>query len=347
MRSFPTVASLKGQQGVALITILLMVAIASIITMTILNQQQRMAREASVLLRQDQAWIYAKSGEYFLSELLIDDAKNSNKSDNLSEKWAKPMPVFPVEDGNITGRLIDESGKFNLNSLYQFDANKPDGEAVALFGRLLKRVGLSPDLAQSVLDWEDPDDQISGSFGAEDSFYLGQRDGYLAANRPFTQLEELKQVRGFEGDNYSKIAPYITVLPYPTPINVNTASAVVLSALDDGLNDATVMQWVDQRDKSFEYLEQTGDLWKKPAFAQVSTDNQTKVNRFLSVKSDFFTAQVIVTLSDRKRYLTSHLLRSGERVMAYQRSLTPIALSKFAGGDATQLIQQFMQQANK
>ncbi|RZA04602.1 MAG: general secretion pathway protein GspK, partial [Moraxellaceae bacterium] len=127
---------MKSQQGVALLTILFMVAIASIMAMGILNQQQRMVREGSIMLRQDQAWIYAKSGEYFLSELLVNDAKNSKNNDNLSEQWAQPMPAFPVEDGSVSGRLIDQSAKFNLNNLYH--DGKADNEAFELFGRLLK-----------------------------------------------------------------------------------------------------------------------------------------------------------------------------------------------------------------
>lgn len=335
-------ACLARQQGIALLTILLMVAIASILTMGILNQQQRMSRESSVTLRQDQSWVYAKSGEYFLSELLVDDAKNSNKSDNLAEKWAKPMPVFPIPDGSITGRITDESGKFNLNNLFLQDTKKPNPEAMKYFGNLLKRVGLSADLVNSVVDWEDPDDQLSGSFGAEDSFYLGHSPGYLAANCPFSEIAELKKVRGFDGANYDRIAPYITALPYPTKINVNTASPMVLSALDDSLNDTLVKQWVEQRDKSMQYLEDVGKLWEQPGFQQVQSEKRGVVAPLLAVRSDFFKAEVIVTLSGRKRFLNSRLYRNGQTVMAYQRSITPVSISQFASGDTTKLLQQLL-----
>lgn len=331
------------QHGIALLTILLMVAISSIMTMAILNQQQRMSRESSVTLRQDQAWVYAKSGEYFLSELLVDDAKNSTSSDNLAEKWARPMPVFPIPDGNITGRILDESGKFNINNLYQADSKTSNPAAQKYFQNLLKRVGLSPDLYQSVLDWEDPDDQLSGGFGAEDSFYLGQPNGYLAANRPFSDVSELKKVRGFEGANYDKIAPYITALPTnSSKINLNTASALVLSALDDRLNETLVKQWVDQRDKSMKYLDDVGKLWQQPGFQQITGEQQQAASSLLSVRSDFFKSEVIVTLSGRKRFLNSKLYRQGQTVTAYQRSLTPISISNFASGDPTQLLQQLL-----
>ncbi|RYY78248.1 MAG: general secretion pathway protein GspK [Moraxellaceae bacterium] len=331
---------MNNQRGVALLTILFMVVIASIMAMGILNQQQRMLREGSILLRQDQAWIYAKSGEYFLSELLVNDAKNSKNNDNLSEQWAQPLPPFPVEDGMVTGRLLDQSSRFNLNNLYHDGA--PDKEAFELFGRLLKRAGLPSELAESVLDWQDPDDAVTGSMGAEDSFYLGQQPGYVAANRPFMQVEELRQVRGFDQRSYNLIAPYVTAVPYFSPINVNTASAMLLSAISDDLQLNQVQAWVDQRDQGMKYLDQVGTLWTQPAFTLEKKPSD--IDRLLAIQSEFFQAQIIVNLSGRKRYLTSNLYRQGEQVMAYQRHQMPIAALASSSQNALQLLQQVMSQ---
>ncbi len=333
---------MKNQRGVALLTILFMVVIASIMAMGILNQQQRMVREGSILLRQDQAWVYAKSGEYFLSELLVNDAKNSKNNDNLSEQWAQPLPPFPVEDGLVTGRLLDQSSRFNLNNLYH--DGQPDKEAFEFLGRLLKRVGLPAELAESVLDWQDPDDTVTGSMGAEDSFYLGQQPGYLSANRPFMQVEELRQVRGFDPRSYNLIAPYVTAVPYFSPININTAPAVLLSALNDNLQINQVEEWVSQRDRGMQYLDQVSALWTQPAF-KIENRPQGEaesLDRLLAIQSEFFQAQVVVSLSDRKRYLTSNLYRQGEQVMAYQRHQMPIPELATSSQDALQLLQQAM-----
>lgn len=318
-----SVQTYQSQRGVALLTILFMVVIASLLAMSILNRQERMVREAGVMLRQDQAWLYAKSGEYFLSELLVSDAKTSKANDNLSEQWARPLPAFPVEDGTVTGHLSDEQSRFNLNNLYH--DGQPDKEAIEFLKRLLKRVGLAPELAESVLDWQDPDDQVTGAMGAEDSFYLGQQNGYLAANRPFTQIEELKQVRGFDAKSYQLIAPYISALPYFAPVNVNTTSGVVLSAISDELQPAQLQDWVAQRDKNQKYVNQVTDLWTQPQFNIPADKKPTGIDKLLSVKSDFFEAKILVSMSGRKRYLTSDLYRQGEQVMCYQRHQMPIA----------------------
>lgn len=344
MPTLPSPISGVKQRGVALLTVLLMVVVASIMATGILNYEQRLIRENSILLRQDQAWAYAKSGEYFLSELLVEDAKNINKNDNLSEQWAQPMPVYPIEDGSITGQIIDMSGKFNLNNLYH--DGKRDDKAVAYFSRLLKRIGLAPELADAVVDWQDPDNDITGSFGAEDSFYMGQQHPYLTANRPFQQVGELQQVRGFNAASVAKLAPYISALPAFSPINVNTAPALVLTALDDTLNPDVVKQWVEQRDQTKQYLDQADGLWATDAFKSLNPAQRSAVAPLLATRSSFFKAEITVSLSGRQRYLNSELYRQGQQVMAYSRSMLPVVTSS-KKNSSQQILQQLLSTASQ
>lgn len=86
------------------------------------------------------------------SELLIQDSDNGSSIDHLQENWAKPMPSFPVEDGSVSGKLLDESGKFNINNLVKADGNQVDDSARRWFEKLLQRVGLLAELSQAVID---------------------------------------------------------------------------------------------------------------------------------------------------------------------------------------------------
>ncbi|MGL5159030.1 MAG: type II secretion system minor pseudopilin GspK, partial [Acinetobacter junii] len=131
----------SSEQGIALLTILIMVALATILAATIAKRQSNTAENTGYLMRQNQSLLYAKSAEAFFSELLIQDSENAGNLDHLQESWAKPMPPFPVEDGVVSGRLIDDSGKFNLNNLIKPDG-KVDDSARRWFEKLLVRVGL-------------------------------------------------------------------------------------------------------------------------------------------------------------------------------------------------------------
>ena len=312
----------SSQRGIALLTILVMVALATILAATIAKRQTNTSENTGYLMRQDQSLLYAKSAEAFFSELLIQDSDNGSSIDHLQENWAKPMPAFPVEDGFISGRLLDESGKFNLNNLLKADGSVDDS-ARRWFEKLLQRVGLPAELSQAVIDWQDADDETTGAMGAESNYYQGLDPSYLASNTNFHQVEELKLVRGFEGKNYDLIAPYVTALPEATKINMNTAAPLLLASIDPKLDVKTLEQELKAKQAELAYFNSVEDLWKLNAFSGIEPQNKTDAAAWLDSKSNYFTAQIEVVLSERKRQFTSAMMRKDKQVTVYSRSLAP------------------------
>ena len=312
----------SSQRGIALLTILVMVALATILAATIAKRQTNTSENTGYLMRQDQSLLYAKSAEAFFSELLIQDSDNGSSIDHLQENWAKPMPAFPVEDGFISGRLLDESGKFNLNNLLKADGSVDDS-ARRWFEKLLQRVGLPAELSQAVIDWQDADDETTGAMGAESNYYQGLDPSYLASNTRFHQVEELKLVRGFEGKNYDLIAPYVTALPEATKINMNTAAPLLLASIDPKLDLKTLEQELKAKQAELAYFNSVEDLWKLNAFSGIEPQNKTDAAAWLDSKSNYFTAQIEVVLSERKRQFTSAMMRKDKQVTVYSRSLAP------------------------
>lgn len=314
---------MKQQQGIALITILVMVALATILAATIAKRQANTAENTAYLMRQNQSLLYAKSAEAFFSELLMDDAKNAGDIDHLQENWAKPMPAFPVEDGFVSGTLQDESGKFNVNSLVNNDGTA-NPQAKAWFEKLLVRVGLPEKLSEAVIDWQDADDETIGAMGAEASYYQGLPQGYLAPNSKFHSVEELKLIRGFEGQKYLQIADYVSAAPTSdSKVNVNTAPAMLLASLDPQLDINAVQQALQQRQAKLEYFSNINDLWAIEPFTQVNTDVRNEVNDLLGVQSSYFKARIEVLLSERKRQFSSDLVRKDNMVYVAYRSMAP------------------------
>lgn len=314
---------MKQQRGIALITILVMVALATILAATIVKRQANMAENTAYLMRQNQSLMYAKSAEAFFSELLVDDAENAADIDHLQENWAKPMPAFPVEDGFVSGTIQDESGKFNLNSLVNADGtlNLP---AKIWFEKLLLRVGLQEKLSEAVIDWQDPDDQTIGGMGAEANYYQGLSPSYLPSNTQFHHVEELKLVRGFEGEKYLQIADYVTTAPNTdSKLNINTASAVLLASLDPKLEVNAVQQVIQRRQANLQYFSNVSELWAIEPFAQVSNEVRTELNDLLGVQSNYFKARIEVILSERKRQFSSDLVRKDKTVYVAYRSMAP------------------------
>ncbi|KXZ72596.1 putative type II secretion system protein K [Acinetobacter venetianus] len=312
----------QSQHGVALLTILVMVALATILAATIAKRQSNTAENTGYLMRQDQSLLYAKSAEAFFSELLIQDSDNGSSIDHLQENWAKPMPPFPVEDGAVSGRLLDESGKFNLNNLVKSDG-KVDEAAKRWFEKLLQRVGLPAELSQAVIDWQDSDDETTGAMGAESNYYQGLNPPYLASNTMFHSVEELKLVKGFEGNNYDLIKPYVTALPEQTKVNMNTASALLLASIDPRVDVNALDQELKTKLSNLTYFNNVDDLWKLNAFSGIEDQAKNDVAGLLDSKSNYFTAQIEVVLSERKRQFTSSMVRKDRQVTVYSRSLAP------------------------
>ena len=314
---------MKQQQGIALITILVMVALATIIAATIAKRQAHTFENTAYLMRQNQALYYAKSAEVFFAEILVQDNNNAANVDHLQETWAQPMPVFPVEDGFVSGELKDESGKFNLNSLLNAEgAESPQNKL--FFEKLLVRVGLPAELSQAVIDWQDADDLTVGAMGAESNYYQGLPNGYLAANTQFHQIEELKQVRGFEGDKFALIAPYVSALPdIATKININTAPALVLAALDEKIDVNTVDAALKAKQAKLEHFSNVNALMTMPPFDSMDAPAKALAQQIFDVKSNYFKANIEVLLSNRKRQLTSYMRRKDKSVWVYARSLAP------------------------
>ena len=313
----------SSQRGVALLTILVMVALATILAATIAKRQTNTAENTGYLMRQDQSLLYAKSAEAFFSELLIQDSDNGSSIDHLQENWAKPMPSFPVEDGSVSGKLLDESGKFNLNNLVKADGNQVDDSARRWFEKLLQRVGLPAELSQAVIDWQDTNDEVTGAMGAESSYYQGLDPAYLTPNTKFHSIEELKLVRGFEGKNYDLIKPYVTALPEQTKVNMNTAPALLLASIDPKVDVKAIEQQLKIKETELTHFNNVYDLWKLSAFSGIDEQSKTDAASLLDSKSNYFTAQIEVMLNERKRQFNSLMMRKDKQVIVYSRSLAP------------------------
>lgn len=223
------------QRGVALITAMLIVAVATIAAAQLLSENGLNIRRTSNLLALDQAFLYSVGAEAWVMEILKQDAQESD-IDYLGEVWAIPLPPLEIEGGVIQGSVEDMQGRFNINNLIR-ENGEMDEQAVEQFERLLASLGLDTKYATLAVDWLDADTQESFPAGAEDSTYTGLDPPYRTANGAVTTTSELLALPDFEYEQYEILKPYIAALPANTPINVCTASGYVLDSMSDSINE--------------------------------------------------------------------------------------------------------------
>jgi general secretion pathway protein K len=219
---------MKRERGVAAVTAILIVAVAASAATFMLSQQAAMMDQTMMVASRAQADLYAQAGLDWARGVLADDFRRAPDHDSLDEGWAQPIAALPVERAIVSGLIVDEQGKFNLNNLV-VNGQKSDND-VRIFRNLLATLGLPAELCDAALDWIDVDSDLAGPGGAEDSYYLSLPKPYRTANRPMEQVEELYRVRGFDPQTVAKLKPYVTALRARTTINANTASDVVLAA---------------------------------------------------------------------------------------------------------------------
>lgn len=239
------------QRGVAIITALLIVAIATTISISISTRLQLDVRRTGNVIAGDQAYLYTLAAESWSKRILIQDRKDS-EIDHLGEDWAIELPPLPVEGGYIQGKLTDLQSCFNINSLLDAgtDTNTGSNTNVARtrLERLLTNLKIDTAGAQAIIDWIDSDLQTTIPDGAEDVYYMNLDQPYRTANTPLQSISELRLIKGFEDPLvYATVLPHVCAFGVNTPININTATTEVLRSLADDLTDSDIEKIIEQR----------------------------------------------------------------------------------------------------
>ncbi len=298
-----------AQGGVALITAVLIAAVIAVIAMSMAAQQKLDVRRTANVIEGERAYVFALGVESWVRQVLAKD-KRDNQTDHLSEPWALQLPPIAVEGAVVGGRLEDLQGRFNLNNLVK--DNKVSPLDMQRFQNLLTVLNVDPNLANAVLDWLDPDADVTFPGGAEDGEYLRGAVPYRAANGPMASSSELLLVQGVTADIYQKLAPLVSALPTRTDINVNTAPKEVLMALAPQVSEADAETLIEVREKD--------GFGAMPAFMQQPALAGRGVDAAgLTLASDYFLLDGATQFGRVKIRLYSVLRRGGGDVQALAR----------------------------
>ncbi len=286
----------RRQAGVALITMLLLVALLTAIV-------SRMALSSTIWMRQvsniadlvqaDQA---SRAAQFWLARLLEED---SNGFDALTDTWAQAIPPVPFDGGEASAWVEDMQSRFNVNNLVNTEG-KVDPEQREYFLRLLRVLELDPAIADAVVDWIDHDSETSGPWGAEEGYYLGQPVPYITANRPIHEIAELRLIKGLHGEAFNRLAPYVAALPVKTTVNLNTASAQLLAAMVTAWGPAHQSLGQAQRWLQRAALQPATRIEDFITFSLNDSDAQAPAG--LGISSAHFMAHVRISMNEREHY---------------------------------------------
>lgn len=300
------------QDGMAVISALLIAAVVAVIAAGMIERQGLQTRQVEnrQMALQGQ---WALEGGLQLSRRVLFEQRLRDPLVRGGQPWTRPLRDVPSGSVRFDGQLEDEQGKFNLRNLVV--DGQVDSEALATFQRLCALIGIGERLATAIAG------QVIDSYpqrppvspGSAGQGLQGGRATSpavaaeaLPARRPMLRsVDALVGLKGMDAEALQRLRRFVTVLPAMTWINGNTASAEVLAAQVPGLPLQQAMALVAERDSGHWFINR-GDFVNRLRMPQLAMANVR-----VGINSDWFRLRGQARLGSRELPLQA-LLRQRE-----------------------------------
>jgi|GEM_PF-625041 len=269
----------KGsEKGIVLLLVIIIIAILTIVVGDMIYFTHIDTEISANTKDQMRARYIAKSGIQVaagtlrvqaLEELTDISTTLSLGVDNSEGYWAINVPFFPIGEGGVTVRVIDERSKINLNALISPSTNRVDRQVLTELRELFTYLGVDDSKSErflaSLTNWLDAplagakNDQDSQ--GANTGFYTSLEEPYSIKDGPLDSLQEIRMIDGMDDEFYNTIKDFVTVYPEDKKINFTTASKVVLMAAIKGATVPSLDLAQDEgQEQNREPIEVTDDM---------------------------------------------------------------------------------------
>lgn len=235
---------LGNQRGMALLLVLVVVALLSSLLIEFSFSSLVDLRATETFRDRTKAYYLARGGVEAAREILKED---KNDFDHPSEFWGDELVNIPAGDGDVSIRMTDLSGRFNINSIADTRGNPLPGyhRFMALCEELLELDSVqAQELTDSLVYWYNADKTVTTP---DDLYYAGLEPAYSRRGGKLLSLDELQMIKGFSGPYYDRLKPYLRVVG-ADQINVNTAPAAVLYAWQFSAAEGNVLIVLDRVD---------------------------------------------------------------------------------------------------
>ncbi len=248
-------AAKARQRGVAIISVLLTVVLATIIISGLLMREHTTVRSVENRLALTQTRWVERAAIDWSKVILAADARQA-KVDHLGEPWAVPVAETRLDEtvtagaridddtraATLSGEIVDAQSRFNVNSLVSI---APDGTPSLVDSRRRVMEALLRVLGQPVA--------LADGIAARVLAAVPSPDGGAAGALPLTRIGDLRSVRGMRDETLEALEPFLMFLPPTagaTTINVNTAPPEVLAAAIEELDLARARALVEARERT-------------------------------------------------------------------------------------------------
>lgn len=288
-----------AQSGAALLSAMVVVALVATLASAALWQQWRQVEiESAERGRSQTHWMMTGALDWTRLILREDALSGKDKNvDHLGEPWALPvqeskLSTFLSQDQQwregdaevfLSGQISDAQSRMNVINL--IDDGRVSTEVLARFAKLFQRLNLPPQ-------------QLSTLAARLQQAWAASRPAANLANTP-TNAPLMPQHTsqlvwlGLSPDTLAALSPYISLLPVATPVNLNTAPALVLEAMVPGLDAASARQWVSLRERGHWPTLGAAKLALGPAGQDIDPKMHSVSSQFFEVRGRMRIDQVV------------------------------------------------------
>lgn len=315
------------QVGAALLTAMLTVTlVAALVSGAFWQQWRQVEIEIAERGRSQTAWMMTGALDW-TRLILREDAISAQGAgaDHLGEPWALPvqesrLSTFLSQDQQwregdaevfLSGQITDAQSRMNVMNL--IDNQQVSPAALTRFAALFERLGLPLDELQNLAR------QLQMALQAQSrDAEPGRRTPASSAALVPQSTEQLIWL-GLSPPTLAALQTHITVLPETTPVNLNTASAEVLSSSVPGLDMATARTVIARRERGYWNSLSAVQTALGAAGHQLDEKQHSVQSRYFEI----FGRMRIENVVQQERVL---LRRDGNQVRMVWRTLRPSAL---------------------
>ncbi|UBM25047.1 general secretion pathway protein GspK [Pseudomonas sp. p1(2021b)] len=256
----------QRQKGLALVTVLLIMALLSLLVAGMLRSHRLLLGGVTQQVDATRLLQLAHGAERKVLAQLRQGVAEVVQVTHGGQPWARPQ-AFALGEGRVRTQVSDLSARYNLGALLALKT--PDPILLERWERLCHWLQVEPPVLDSL---------------------MGQ---------PLLDITQLRALPGVSAEVMDRLKPWVVALPKEARLNINTAPAQVLAALE-GLSPAVAHQLVAERpEEGFTRVDQF--------LALPQVDGLGITSRGLTVSSQWFRLEVQVELGGRRMYLYSDL----------------------------------------
>ncbi len=314
------------KDGFILITVLMIIAILTALLLRSNLTSRNNLYSANSFTQQATALNCARGG---LNIAMAAINKNPEITTNITlQKMIAGESSFVIKPGKCTVTVIPENGKLNINTLRQKNG-KLDRTRIDQFLRLIDLVNdrvpqsqqLSYGLAPAIIDWTDPDSEVTvlpfikrDNRGAENNDYQNIEPKRTCKNEPFDTVDELLLLKDITAEmiypaakaDMPKLTELLTVFG-DGKIDINAAPAMVIEAISESITETVAKRILQQRQqRPFATIQEVKGT------TGLSDDAWLKLSRTITVSPEqrYYTIIATGMIDDTEKTITGIVKRN-------------------------------------